>query len=80
MSAGQIRGRSRGTRTGGSSYLLCDKPVAGPAMLVRGSSRRMTTMTASPQNSIREYQLDQPSMKPARPSPGLPRNHAPRPG
>ena len=42
----QTRGRSRSTRKGGSSLLLCDRPLAGLATLVRGSSRRITTMTA----------------------------------
>ena len=41
-----IRGRSKGTRKGGTSWLLCDRPLAGRATLVRGSSRRITTMTA----------------------------------
>ena len=36
------------------------------ATLVRGSSRRITTMKASV-SSILEYQSDQPSMKPLRP-------------
>ena len=36
------------------------------ATLVRGSSRRITTMKASA-SSILEYQSDQPSMKPPRP-------------
>ncbi len=38
----------------------------GPANVVRGSSRRITTMRAR-QNSIREYQSDQPSTEPSRP-------------
>src|SRR2546422_1716509 len=46
MNTEQTRGRSRGPRKGGSSTLLCDRPLAGLAILVRGSSRRITTMTA----------------------------------
>src|SRR5438552_3487590 len=46
MKTEPIRGRSRGPRKGGSSTLLCDRPLAGLAMLVRGSARRITTMTA----------------------------------
>jgi len=42
----QTRGRSRGTRKGGPSGLLCDRPLAERATLVRGSSRRITTMPA----------------------------------
>ncbi len=41
-----IRGRSEGTRKGGPSALLCDRPLAERATLVRGSSRRITTMLA----------------------------------
>ena len=36
--------RSRGTRKGGPSRILCGRPRAGSAMLVRGSSRRITIM------------------------------------
>jgi hypothetical protein len=37
--------------------------LPGPALFVRGSSRRMMTMTASGLRSIREYLTDQPSTK-----------------
>lgn len=40
------RRRSEGTRKGEPSRTLCDRPLAGPAILVRGSSRRIMTMTA----------------------------------
>src|SRR6266508_4508535 len=46
MKSEPIRGRSRGPRKGGSSTLLCARPMAECATLVRGSSRRITTMTA----------------------------------
>ena len=46
MNTEQSRGRSRGPRKGGPSRLLCDRPMAECATLVRGSSRRITTMTA----------------------------------
>jgi len=46
MDLERSRRRSEGTREGGSSWLLCDRPLAGPAILVRGSSRRITIVTA----------------------------------
>ena len=55
------RRRSWGPREGGSSWTLRDRPTAGLAHLVRGSSRRITIMTARLLRPIREYQCDQPS-------------------
>ena len=43
-----------------------------PASLVRGSSRRMMSMTAN-LGSIREYQIDQPSKQDRRAAPRLAR-------
>jgi hypothetical protein len=48
MSLERSRRRSKGTWEGESSCQLCDRPLAGSATLVRGSSRRIMIVTADP--------------------------------
>src|SRR5260370_1261912 len=70
VNLGNETGRGRGARQGASLLNLCAQAPAERAPLVRGGSRRITTMPACA-STIREYQSDQPSRQPRRPRPGL---------
>jgi hypothetical protein len=62
MKAGPCERRPRDPRKGEPSRFAMRQAItAGPAILVRGSSRRIHDHVGNPSGRIHEYQSDQPS-------------------